>query len=262
MNPATRAIAKAGCHSPIRRTVSVCHVVLGLSLWWCWGCAPKLPAYPWQGQDAARRAMALQAAKLRTLSAQATLHMTRSSGDSVTLDAAIVAQWPHSLRLRAWKFSQAVFDLTLSPDGAFLLTGDKLQQSSAEELKNITAARLLEAWSLYAQSDYADPQWTLANEEPSTFTLQRPLDSGVLLRCVIDKPTRVVRAFEVYDDASQLRMSLKLSRHRQFGDVIFPMRMLATSEHGTLEILLRDAEVNEPLAPGALQPPRRAVKLP
>ena len=58
------------------------------------------------------------------------LTLTRPDGQSVRLDAALVMSLPdHSVRLRAWKFNQAVFDLTLNPQGLWI---ECLRTSSTE----------------------------------------------------------------------------------------------------------------------------------
>ena len=94
------------------------------------GCAARrpvesnLPTYGRLDPAAALRMLAERSASVRSVSAQAGLTLTRADGQSVNLDGAVVMAPPGRVRLRAWKFNQAIFDLTLTPDGLWVLTPD------------------------------------------------------------------------------------------------------------------------------------------
>ena len=64
------------------------------------------------------------------------------------------------------------------------------------------------------------------------------------------------------DGNGKQRFSLKLDRYKQFGEVVWPTRLVAVSEGGTVEVELREVEINPPLPGAAFVPPRRAEKLP
>ena len=80
--------------------------------------------------------------------------------------------------------------------------------------------------------------------------------------CEVDRRTLTPRKYSVLDDRGATRFSLTMDRYRQFGDVVWPMRMVAVSEGGMVEVELREAEVNPELPAAAFTPPRRAEKLP
>ena len=94
------------------------------------GCAARqqvdanLPTYGRLDHAAALRVLAERAQSVRSVSAQAALTLTRADGQSVQLDGAVAMAPPGRVRLRAWKFNQAVFDLTLTPEGLWVLTPD------------------------------------------------------------------------------------------------------------------------------------------
>src|SRR5215207_7588135 len=91
------------------------------------GCARRqnaspLPTYPSLDNAAALKVLAGRAEAVKSMSAQCALTLTRPDDQSVQLDGAVVMEPPGKLRLRAWKFGQAVFDLTLTPDGLWVMT--------------------------------------------------------------------------------------------------------------------------------------------
>ena len=91
------------------------------------GCARKAPPSPlptYAGLDdaAALKVLAARAEAVKTLSAQCALTLTRPDDQTVQLDGAVVMAPPEKLRLRAWKFGRAVFDLTLTEAGLWVMT--------------------------------------------------------------------------------------------------------------------------------------------
>ena len=58
---------------------------------------------------------------IHTVSAQGLVTLTRDNGDTVRMEAVMVLQRPDFARLRAWVFGQAVFDMTLTPDGLWVV---------------------------------------------------------------------------------------------------------------------------------------------
>ena len=63
-------------------------------------------------------------------------------------------------------------------------------------------------------------------------------------------------------DRGGTRFSLTMDRYRQFGDAVWPTRMVAVSDGGTVEVALREVDVNPELSDAAFTPPRRAERLP
>jgi outer membrane lipoprotein-sorting protein len=78
----------------------------------------------------------------------------------------------------------------------------------------------------------------------------------------VDRPTLTPRKYSMLDERGRTRFTLSLEQYRQFGQVVWPTKLTAVSESGTVEIELRDVEINPELEETAFVPPRRAEKLP
>src|SRR5689334_17393237 len=89
------------------------------------GCAKEsVPVYPVMDPAQSLTLMAERAQRIHTLSAEGSITLTKASGSSVQLDGALAMRPPGEARLRAWKMNQAVFDLTLNHEGAFIILPD------------------------------------------------------------------------------------------------------------------------------------------
>jgi hypothetical protein len=64
------------------------------------------------------------------------------------------------------------------------------------------------------------------------------------------------------DDKGVTRFTLALDDYQQYGQVVWPTKLTAVSDSGTVEIELHDVEVNPELPAQAFVAPRRAEKLP
>ena len=91
------------------------------------GCAhPTLPRiYSQVSPDQVLAILRQRSAAIHTVSAQGLITLSHRSGDSIRLEAALVARMPSELHLRAWKFNRTVFDLTLTPAGLWMLAPDE-----------------------------------------------------------------------------------------------------------------------------------------
>jgi hypothetical protein len=88
------------------------------------GCSnprENLPTHPRLSAEDTRAALAARSAAVKTVSAQGTITLTRPDGQSVRFDGAMAIRPPDHTRLRAWKFGQAIFDLTVTPDGVWMI---------------------------------------------------------------------------------------------------------------------------------------------
>ncbi|MFA6047029.1 MAG: hypothetical protein WC718_18760, partial [Phycisphaerales bacterium] len=88
------------------------------------GCASSLPVYPPMSDADALAKIADRQAMVKSLSAECDLDLTDAQGQRISLDGVLVAEPPGRLRLRAWKFGQAVFDLTLVDGKGWVMTPD------------------------------------------------------------------------------------------------------------------------------------------
>ncbi len=226
------------------------------------GCAAQehLPKYNWSDAQTAVRDLAARAHAVRSLSAEATVTLTKPTGDSVRLDAAVAMQPPERLRLRAWKFNQSVFDLTLNPDGVYLITPADASLREKIHSGGVSAAQLGRTWSVLTSTFFDSPDLEVV-ETSTRLLITSHLDQQKVI-CDIDRATLTPRRYTLYDADNRARFTLALSRYVDHAGILYPDNLLATSDSGKIEISLRNIELNSSLAPEAFKPPRRAEKLP
>ena len=219
-----------------------------------------LPTYPLTDDASAVRAIAERAKAIRTTSGTCGLTLTRPDGQSVALDGIMLSAPPDKLRLQASKFNQKLFDLTLNADGLFVRVDDpsrkdKLVPASAN------AGQFVREWSLFTGGlfEAADLTTTSGGQ---TMTATRRLPDGRRVECDVDRPTLTPRAYRMFDPAGVQRFKLTVPEYRVVGGVVYPDRMVAESEQGTIEIQMRDVELNVELTDVAFVPPAGAEKLP
>ncbi len=211
--------------------------------------------------EAALRVMAERAVTLKHVTAPCRIELTRADGRTVRLDGAMAAQWPDSLRLRAWKLSRPVFDLTLRPDGLWIFqAGDEGEGSWGGG--SLTAARLRRAWSLIA-ADLRGPGWSLAGGDGDSLmvTAAEP-DDGFRIECRADRHTLTLRACTLSGDSADGVVTVRWSDYRVVDGVVWPLRVRLDSPAGSILILSEPPTFTEPPPPGAFEPPARAVRQP
>jgi len=225
------------------------------------GCstAERIPHYPSMPASEARAIIAARDAKLETVSSPGTLELTDAKGRSIQLDAAVALALPERARIRAWKFGQAVFDLTILPDGLWLYS-PRDEKGSMNQTSGATG-NLVQTWLATFKGFFADASLEM-QEEAKFWVMSKPMGDGTTLRCRVDRTTLTPRLYTLYDDAGSERFSLALDRYVQAGELLCPGRIRATRAGGTILIKLRDVEINAPLPASAFKPPTRARKLP
>ena len=228
------------------------------------GCQPKVavPRYQWTDDRAAVQELVARAKRVKTFVGEATVRLQRSNGDSVRLDSVIVAEFPSRVRLRAWKFGQAVLDLTMTPEGTWMVRPEDPSRRERVLPASISAAQFARGWAMVA-GDLADPSAiTVAKVDANTVCLQRELDTGMRMLTDVDRRYLTISRQRLLDNKGQARFTLMQDRYRLFGDIVWPMRLTAISEQGTIIVEFDNVEFNTPPAPGAFTPPSRAEKLP
>jgi hypothetical protein len=229
------------------------------------GCAAhppreNLPAVQWSTDADALRVLRARADAVKTVTATGDITLSRNrGGDSVRLDLAMVAQDPGHLRLRAWKLGRAVFDLTLTPDGLWLLTPDDPSLKQKARSGGLDAAKLARSWATFSGALFDRSDLAIRHGGRS-LEVTAPSDDVTII-CDVDNRTLTPRRYEVKDRNGVTRFTLQLSGYRMIGDIPYPTRYDATSDSGTLRIDLREVELNTDLAPAAFTPPRRAEKV-
>jgi outer membrane lipoprotein-sorting protein len=223
------------------------------------GCAPKeqqLPAVPWHDEREAREILRQRAEAVRTVSAEGLLTLERPDGESVRFDLAMAREGDQRVRLRAWKLGRAVFDLTMNPEGVWLLTPDDPSLKQKVRSAGVSARQLVESWNLFNGELFRSDDSELV-DRGGTLVYR-----GANITCEIDRRTLTPRRYVLSDDNGRQRFRLDLSDYRDVAGTPFAHRYVATSDEGRIIIALREAELNTDLPPDAFRPPRRAEKLP
>jgi hypothetical protein len=223
-----------------------------------------LPTFPRTEERTALSILAQRSRQVRTVSGSGTLELTRPNGESVRLDLAVVMQPPERARLRAWKFGQAVFDLTITPEGLWLESSqDSSQQAEQIRSAGTNAAQVTRAWSLLNGGFFDQPGLDAWNDGGQLVVRRAARAGEPAVVCRVDRDTLTPRGYEMLDDAGAVRFSLVLDRYHDFNGIVWPRRITATSrEAGRIVVELADVTLNEEPPTGAFVPPRRAEKLP
>lgn len=226
------------------------------------GCARQEPLPQWPAMEARASIahMAQQQEKVQNVTGTGAVTLTRGNGQSVRLDSAVVAEFPQRVRLRAWKLGQAVFDMTLTPDGVWMLVADK---SRREEIlpAGASAAKFLGGWAMLHE-DFYDDELVVVEETPATLIVRKAMAEGGAIEAEVDRATLTVRRHRVLDDTGEERFVLQYERYRLVNGIPFATRLRAGGEQGRIQVDLDEVQLNGELAPGAFVPPRRAEKLP
>ena len=228
------------------------------------GCAHRpaenLPAYRWVDASSAARDLCQRARAVHSASAEAALTLTRPGGQSVRLDAALVMRPPQSMRMRAWKFGQRVFDLTLTPQGLWV-EGPQDPGRRAQALPaSLDAAKVARAWSLMSGMFFCEPGSRLLDRGGARFRVERT-SQGQRIVCEVDKATLTPRRYSLLNSSGATRFTLGLEHYEMIGGIAWPTQLSARSEGGTIQIELKNVELNSELAPNAFVPPRHAQRV-
>lgn len=226
------------------------------------GCArtETIPAYPRMSEPAAMHMLADRAHAITAVSTEAMVTLTRNDGQTVRLDAALVMQPPQRARLRAYKFGQAVFDITLTPDGIWMLASDNSHRDQTISA-GTQSADLTRQWMRLATGLFDDGKVTAENSG-GDLRIQEPRPDGSTLVCRIDRKTLTIRDVLERDQNGRRRFALKFADYSEFAGVVWPRRIEAISDAGRILVELRDVEINGPIPAQAFKPPARAEKLP
>lgn len=223
------------------------------------GCAPTLPTYPPMSTEASLGVIAARAESVRSIAARCDITLALSGGDSVILDGVLAAEPPDRWRIRAWKFGHAVFDLTATPEGVWLLAADEMSES-AESLASASQAGIDELMAMLGPGFFQLPP---ANAEIVGDRLRVTMtrEGGRSVACEIERATLTPRLFVVTGDDAAAR-TLRLERYRMVAGIPWPTRLRLAGPEGTITLMLTDIELNEAPAPAAFVPPGKAIRLP
>jgi outer membrane lipoprotein-sorting protein len=223
------------------------------------GCAAKpepIRHYPTTGPAESLAILRTRMADIKAVRGEATLTLTDPKGQTIHLDGAYLLAPPNRARLRAWKLGTAVFDLTIREDGAWAYLPREEAKPAAPNLR-----KSLNQWlDLLAGGEFFAGD---AEIKGNTLILTRPQPGDMTLRCTVDRPTLTPRLYELFDPQGVKRFTLTMSDYRPAGEnQVWPMKIVAESEGGTIQLDTRDVEVNGELPAATFRPPSRAEKLP
>lgn len=226
------------------------------------GCAQEhLPIYAPADEVTSLHILAQRTGRVHTVSGSGVLEMTQPDGQSIRLDFAVALRPPNKARLRAWKFGQAIFDLTLTPEGVWLESSRDEAHKDRATAAGITAAQVAKMWSLLSGGFFEDPNLTAHNGD-GQLIVRRVRSGEPTVICQVNRNTLTPRRYEMLDEHGTVRFSLTLDHYKDFDSVVWPMHMAATSEQGKIVVDMNDVDLNSELPAMAFQPPRRAEKLP
>jgi hypothetical protein len=214
-----------------------------------------IATYPSMPDQQAMRILIDRSRTIRTVSAQGLVTLERPNGQTLRLDAALAFRPPTNARLRAWKLGQAVFDITLTARGVWVVSP---QQDPAAFSDN--TAKDTRQW-LRLMTGTFESAGLIADETGSRLVVKQAADDGATITCEVDRNTLTATRYILRDAQGQQQFELKLSRYADFDRIVWPQRIEAAGPSGRIAIDLNQIEINGELPPAAFRPPARAVKL-
>lgn len=208
----------------------------------------------------------LRARSRDTTATSGTMTLTSSTGERVTLDFAARTR-PGFLRLRAWRFGEAVLDVTTTPDGAWLYVPPIEKAGGSEDTGQAAGMPdlpdpddLARAWTLISGGVLAYA--AITEQEADSLTLRSDLD-GAPVRVRIDRAH--LRPVEYqFPDAPDTSIRLEPNDWLDAGtdaamdSPTWPRVVTLLSPRGVIEIHFERAEVNVDQPDGVFDPPARA----
>jgi len=227
------------------------------------GCvSPKsnVPAYTWADSQSALKALCQRSRAVHTVSSECALTLTRENGDSVRLDGAVAMKLPDSVRMRAWKMGQAVFDLTMTPAGLWIESPPDPDRRGQVLPATLSTARMARAWSIISGEFFCGGDLTVIDTGGPCFRVERNIQ-GQHIVCWVDRISLTPERYSVVDSNGVSRFTLLLDRYQIINGIVWPTRMTARSQRSRIMIELKETELNGELAPNAFVPPRKAEKM-
>ncbi len=235
-------------------------MLLALSASACAPKAPPLPVYPGADDATALRILGQRADSIRSVTAKGSITLVRADGESVQFDGVIVMAPPDKLRLRAWKFSQAAFDLTLTSEGLWIMMPDDPSRRQKVLPATVSAEQFIREWRWLSGGFFSSSDLRISHRGGSML-VKKTLEDGRELIAQVQQPTLVPERYRMLDEKGAERFSLTLQQYRDYGsNIVWPSKLIAESESGKILLDLREVEINAELAPRAFVPPRRAER--
>lgn len=220
------------------------------------GCSVGLPRHEWTEPRDALWIMSERSGRVRTIAGSCRVLLREAGGPSVSLDGAVAARAPDHFRLRAWKVGRPVLDVTISPDGVWVLAAERAPEQ-------IDSAVFKRVWEMLTGT-FGDEAEVLATKP--ALCVRAWLGAGATVTAEIDPNTLTARRYEFAGPDGAVVHSLTMDRYGvlslETGAIVWPRRVIAEGAEGRVTVLFDDIEFNGEPAPGAFVPPRRAVRRP
>jgi outer membrane lipoprotein-sorting protein len=225
------------------------------------GCAAeRIPKYPTMSSAQALQALSERSQAIKTISAQGSITLTGTDGNSIRLDAAVVMRPPDDAHFRAWKFGQMVFDMTLSHEKTWIIAPQKDSRKEVLDAGSKTG-KFARQWLTLVTGNFNGPGFNVT-ESGSQLLISQRQDEGAIMKCWVDRGTLTPREYALQDRAGVRRFTLLLTDYGEFNNVVWPQRIEAISDSGRILIELRDIEINGEIPDTAFHPAARAELLP
>lgn len=226
------------------------------------GCAggPPLPTYPPMTDKESLATIADRQASVTSISSVCDLDLTDVQGQRVSLDGVLLAQPPGNVRLRAWKFGHAVFDLTLANGKGWVVLPDEGPAAGKMDIQRMPAQRVGDALDMLGASFFRTAR--PVGGDAVTLIAQGSALGRDDVTCEIDRLTLTPRRFVVGEEGEPLSSELLLDRYTPVVGVVWPMQMRLRSPSGEVVVSVREVELNGEVPAGAFTPPARAKALP
>jgi hypothetical protein len=232
----------------LRTTMALCLFLAGCN-------SEHIATYPPMSDQQAMQILVDRSRAIKTVSAQGLVTLERPSGETVRLDTALAIQPPANARLRAWKLGQAVFDITLTPRGVWVVAPQQDPTSFGDDTANATRQ-----W-LRLMTGTFENACMITDDTGPRLVLKQAADDGATIICEVDRNTLTARRYILRDRQDRQQFTLTLSRFAEFNGIAWPQKIEAAGPSGRLTIDLNEIEINAELPPAAFHPPARAVKL-
>lgn len=244
------------------RSIMICF--LAIVLVGCTAVPPEhLPTYQWMDNAASIQLMARRSELVRIVNCACFLTLIRADGQSVHLDGALAMDLPQKdVRIRAWKFNQPVFDLTLARDELWLEMPKDEQRRSEVLPAGLSAAQFARALSLFGPDFLDDPHLSTVDDGGAEFELRKRIDQNREVVALVRRSTLTIRQYRLLDSAARSQFILDLSHYESIGEIVWPTQMEAINDGSKIELGLRDIQINTALPASAFVPPRGAERLP
>lgn len=226
----------------------------------CRAAEPGVPTYP--KMDAAEAAATIRArdAEWPRGSGRGELTLTRTDGKSISLDAVFVLDLPGRLRLRAFKFTQAVFDVTYADGRPFIYSPKDASLTTAATRASDDFLASLSRWPQLLH--FVPPEGAAAKVSWDSIEFESPFEPLGALRSTFDRNTLLLRRQALVAPDGRVPLSVDQIGYSPAltGGVSWPSHFAVKSPGGTIELTTRQWQANV-VRDNAFTPPPRAVEI-